>query len=479
MDSTKCISDKLRLEHESDNQWKIRKEFLLKNATCIKDIGINRLVSLSMTWSNTVFLGCRYPPELLERLTKMSEGITVDTLNYTINKTLESSFHAEGEPPNGTKRKFGELDQPERTSSKKKRKKESNALGTFQQVANSTDLFDTRDVPADSSESCFQLNNRWCDDDTSIIGSTTWLPQKDFKIPTEVPVRLEEGMVQNFKHLYKLLGQFVIIKHERASPISVIVDSANLNKMDITFNFECESPTDHSCSIFIGNVFVGKGSGITKKIAKSNAAENVFNMMKDVFPVVTKTCLGESMLHLSDEIKVADICKGDPTENMKQENKERENDEFKEISESNVGHKLLQKMGWSGGGLGKDGQGRKNPVPVEQRPNRAGLGIDLTQYEDKEGRLLTVKMDRKLISKLLAEVADGTREHLVFSSLLSKEQRSFIHSASVKYGLKSQSYGKGSDRFLTIQRKMSKTDLLQSAQRGSAFLTLEGSQKSK
>ncbi|WWC87543.1 uncharacterized protein L201_002433 [Kwoniella dendrophila CBS 6074] len=43
--------------------------------------------------------------------------------------------------------------------------------------------------------------------------------------------------------------------------------------------------------------------------------------------------------------------------------------------ESNVGNQLLAKMGWkTGTGLGKDSEGRINPIQVQQFENRAGLG---------------------------------------------------------------------------------------------------------
>ncbi|XP_058447315.1 RNA-binding protein 5-A-like isoform X2 [Malaya genurostris] len=51
------------------------------------------------------------------------------------------------------------------------------------------------------------------------------------------------------------------------------------------------------------------------------------------------------------------------------------------ISQSNVGNKLLQKMGWSEGqGLGRSNQGRTNIIETETRVANAGLGIKASQY---------------------------------------------------------------------------------------------------
>ena len=45
------------------------------------------------------------------------------------------------------------------------------------------------------------------------------------------------------------------------------------------------------------------------------------------------------------------------------------------LNSSNKGHMLLTKLGWSSGtGLGRECQGRKDPLLPEKRARRAGLG---------------------------------------------------------------------------------------------------------
>ncbi|NWU93746.1 AGGF1 factor, partial [Upupa epops] len=55
-----------------------------------------------------------------------------------------------------------------------------------------------------------------------------------------------------------------------------------------------------------------------------------------------------------------------------------------EISNSNKGHKMLEKMGWKKGeGLGKDGGGMKDPIHLQVHKMHAGLGTSrLTSIED-------------------------------------------------------------------------------------------------
>ena len=45
------------------------------------------------------------------------------------------------------------------------------------------------------------------------------------------------------------------------------------------------------------------------------------------------------------------------------------------LDESNKGHRMLQKMGWTEGrGLGKEGAGIVEPVQAEPKQTRAGIG---------------------------------------------------------------------------------------------------------
>ncbi|XP_041251698.1 CDKN2A-interacting protein isoform X1 [Onychostruthus taczanowskii] len=73
-------ADTLRGACEPEHHWRYRREFLLRNVGELPAAGsaqLQRLVSLSMVWANHVFLGCRYPPQVMERAMEMAEGIQV------------------------------------------------------------------------------------------------------------------------------------------------------------------------------------------------------------------------------------------------------------------------------------------------------------------------------------------------------------------------------------------------------------------
>lgn len=51
-----------------------------------------------------------------------------------------------------------------------------------------------------------------------------------------------------------------------------------------------------------------------------------------------------------------------------------------------VGAKLMEKMGYIGGGLGSRGQGIEDPIKVEKRGGKAGLGKQPEDTKKKQGR---------------------------------------------------------------------------------------------
>ncbi|XP_065551303.1 CDKN2A-interacting protein [Lathamus discolor] len=73
-------AEALRGACEPEHHWRHRREFLLRNVGELPAAGsahLQRLVSLSMVWANHVFLGCRYPPQVMEKALEMAEGIQV------------------------------------------------------------------------------------------------------------------------------------------------------------------------------------------------------------------------------------------------------------------------------------------------------------------------------------------------------------------------------------------------------------------
>ena len=117
--------------------------------------------------------------------------------------------------------------------------------------------------------------------------------------------------------------------------------------------------------------------------------------------------------------------------------------EARALGDTNIGHKLLSLMGWSGGGLGRDGGGRAEPVTATTVFGREGLGTSKVRTNFKQK-----------VTKIMEEwISSNSPYDLVFTTGFDNDQRKEMHNIARKLGLKSKSYGKGEDRHLTVTRK--------------------------
>ena len=136
--------------------------------------------------------------------------------------------------------------------------------------------------------------------------------------------------------------------------------------------------------------------------------------------------------------------------------KDKVPDNRKAIPDSNIGSKLLKKMGWEGGGVGKSGQGIAEPVNLESVIHREGLGL----------RDSTSKEFQETIEKLLHDYAVSNEEKdLVFSPTFNKDERIVIHNEAHKLRLKSKlknaTKGRNLTRYLVVSRKREGNQLFQ------------------
>ncbi|XP_018427407.1 PREDICTED: NF-kappa-B-repressing factor [Nanorana parkeri] len=228
-----------------------------------------------------------------------------------------------------------------------------------------------------------------------------------------------------------------IVVYENASnPVCTLNDTAQFNKVNIEYVFERAPGLNWKCKVLIQQQFVAEAVGI-KKTVKHDAAEAAVNVLKRTQPVV-----------------VNNLKKG-PVEDAISRNRIRglSNDEaYKQhIKEDNIGNQLLRKMGWTGGGLGKGGEGIAEPISVKEQFSREGLGLATTNQ----------KITKRDIEQMIRNYAGScNQDDLTFSRELTNEERKYIHQISQKYGLKSKSHGQGTERFLVVSRKRSRQDLL-------------------
>ncbi|XP_068107193.1 NF-kappa-B-repressing factor [Hyperolius riggenbachi] len=228
----------------------------------------------------------------------------------------------------------------------------------------------------------------------------------------------------------------LVIYENAANPVCTLNDTAQFNKVNIEYVFERAVGLNWKCKVFMEQKFIAEAVGL-KKTVKQEAAEAAVNVLKKTQPVV-----------------VNNLKKG-PVEDAISRNQIRgvsNNEAYKQqIKEDNIGNQLLRKMGWTGGGLGKEGEGIAEPIAVKEQFNREGLGLMAG----------TQKITKRDIEQIIRNYAASTnQDDLTFSRELTNEERKQIHQMAQKYGLKSKSHGQGVQRFLVVSRKRNREDLI-------------------
>nr|XP_019553721.2 uncharacterized protein LOC109423234 [Aedes albopictus] len=146
----------------------------------------------------------------------------------------------------------------------------------------------------------------------------------------------------------------------------------------------------------------------------------------------------------------------------------------KKIGESNLGFKLLQKLGWTGGSLGSKNQGIVDPINCQIKIGRQGLGsgpAEKKQGEEanKKGKINTRNetygIDINFYRQMMRNFKNSDLEYdLVFSSEFTKEERALFHNMAQNLQLKTRSYGNDNDgtrQFVLLGRKLPPHELLE------------------
>ncbi|KAM9377220.1 NF-kappa-B-repressing factor [Pholidichthys leucotaenia] len=234
----------------------------------------------------------------------------------------------------------------------------------------------------------------------------------------------------------KHLSELVVLENSN-NAICIINDTAQFNKVTADYKFSVLPDHRWKCEVYLEGQYVAAGIG-PKKIVKHIAAKEALATLRRTQAVVKSNLRKEGQ---SDAISRSQImgCSEEATR--------------QEIKEDNIGNQLLRKMGWKGGGLGRDGEGIAEPIRVKEQFSREGLGMDT----DKNSSQLS----KRDIEDIIRNYASSDRQDdLRFSTDLTNDERKQIHQISQKYGLRSKSYGQGRQRFLVVRRKVQTDQLI-------------------
>lgn len=272
-------------------------------------------------------------------------------------------------------------------------------------------------------------------------------------VAAEEAVRILKKMQSNVQKIRQLEGpmtssasipqkntslQDLVVYEISANPVCTLHDTAQFNKVTVEYTFDKMTGEEWKCKVFLDSQFIAEGIGLKKNV-KHIAAEEALRVLKQTHPtVVNKLKQGPPT---EEAISRNQICGRSAQEAYKQK-----------IKDDNIGNQLLRKMGWTGGGLGKEGEGIAEPIVVKEQFKREGLGLDLDRNH------VVNKRDIEMMIRNYA--ASYSQENLTFSNELTNDERKQIHQIAQRYGLKSKSHGQGASRFLVVSRKRRREDLI-------------------
>ncbi|XP_014215135.1 NF-kappa-B-repressing factor-like [Copidosoma floridanum] len=349
----------------------------------------DELVCLAQVFTNVEFLGCRYPKETMQMISELSHEVVKD---YRVKQKTRL----------------------QRTFVKASDAASSKAKGTARNCESRSPIrFPVTKAGGESSNCNLQSSN------------------VNFK-RTKEQNQQHKNPAAKRKKLNPKASEIVLFEYLNDTPQSIVARVANSNGINLEWKFT-NSGCNVVCTVLYNRQKMGQGVGLNQKAAKKEASEIVL----------------EELRKRHYTIKVTKNLTPTVSDNLNL----HEKPEFNALSSDNIGSKMMKLMGWSGGGLGKKGQGIAEPISVHQQLTREGLGLKPGMYN--------MGLFKKKCSEVLQNYMRGdTITDLVFSPCFTNDERATVHQIAQQIGLKSQSYGPKSQRILTISRKIHPRELV-------------------
>ncbi|VVC98643.1 partner of xrn-2 protein 1-like [Leptidea sinapis] len=95
--------ESLRSEHESEEQWEVRRSFMLEHRDNFDE---QELVTLAQLFTNIEFLGCRYPQETMKRIAQLAGKVSAKYKDSRKNKLKRTFVQASDAAEQKAKRSF-------------------------------------------------------------------------------------------------------------------------------------------------------------------------------------------------------------------------------------------------------------------------------------------------------------------------------------------------------------------------------------
>jgi hypothetical protein len=216
------------------------------------------------------------------------------------------------------------------------------------------------------------------------------------------------------------------------------------NKLELKYEF-VHVPNGFMITYTINDRFFMSWIAPTKIAAKQNGAKKAIEMLKTLYPSIkTKNVVGDMSMN---ENEIMNIKRKLITRSQLYEQQSltasltpvnNDNNNVTQQKED-MGSKLLKKMGWIGGGIGKDLQGIAEPIQIEDLQGRKGLGSN-SLFPNQ----IFIKNLRRILEEFIATNDDDGE--LQFANEFNSEERKSIHKEAMKLHLTSNSYGRDGER---------------------------------
>ena len=254
------------------------------------------------------------------------------------------------------------------------------------------------------------------------------------RVPQHKESNLEAASVRRRIEEQRPLEEFVIVEPLvpilDCTPAHTLRRSADFNHMLLEYEYFFNGEAAR-CVVWVEGRMLADVNAGSKLAAKNRAAEEGLQKLKEICWVIKTKQAVDSDTKISKEEMLNELT-----------------DQSDTIGDNNVGNKMLRKMGWSGGGVGKDGSGIAEPVSLKTVLNREGLGLGAEKGITDDYR----KRVKEVIENY---AASGNQEDLVFNCDFRLEERLIIHDECRRLNLRSKCKGKGAARYLCVRRKRS------------------------
>ncbi|KAI9584571.1 hypothetical protein GQX74_006466 [Glossina fuscipes] len=370
-----------------------------------KNFPEDKLVCLAQVFTNMEFMGCKYPAETMRMVAELS-------------KDVAKNFRAER--ANRLKRTFVTASDAAEARAKGRKTEPCINIKSNASISNG------------SNERCDVSNKT----DNQLGPLTKTLKNID--------------LFENLK-----FGKFVVFLQGGRNCLR---ESAQRSNMPYTEKDYLDPSGRKGAEIYVNNVFVAGACEDNLKASKASA-------FKQALEILQKHCYSIKQNPYRDTIKIEKsnnqlICGIVKTQTSIDD---------KKLDASNKGYKMMKMMGWSGGGLGSQQQGREDPVrqvftylfkfdvktliyyhSYLLKNDRTGLGNEVSN------------LDRNYCGQLMRNYrdSDDIRE-LQFEPTFTKEERALLHEFAQRYGHRSSSYGQHGMRRLIVSKKICTDAILQ------------------